>query len=162
MRTRLKLMIVMAASLAFAGVRSAVKTVDTVHFTVRVPGAWQVALSSHDTNGWTYAFRDGTNQVFEASIWQGTGFLDCFCAPWDEYKVIEREHEEVRTIRLDDHARTLKIAGEKYSLDIHASHKGYDKRYVDGVLASIRMKRKEQTKGTHTGDPLRGPPAGQP
>ncbi len=113
----------------------------TSHFTVWLPDQWQVKLSSRDTNGWTYAFLDGTNQVFEAFVWQGTSFRKCFCAPWDKYSVSKRDHEEIRTFRLGDCDRTFKIAGESYSLDIHASCKGYDKRQIDRILASIRMKR---------------------
>lgn len=145
MKSILPFMIVMVASVAYGGENGAAKPVDTDYFSVQVPASWQVTLTSHGTNGWTYSFLDGTNQVFEASIWRGTSFLECFCAPWDKYKLIKRDHEKVRTIRLGDHIRTLKIAGETYSMDIHASHRGYDKQLIDGVLASIRMKRNEPT-----------------
>lgn len=98
-----------------------------------------------NTNRWTYVFLDKTNEVFKADVWEGTGFIDCFCAPWSNYRTIKREQEEVRTIR-NGQTRTLKIAGFDYSLDIHAAPDSYDERLIDRVLESIRMKRKTANK----------------
>ena len=134
-------LIVLATSLACGGETSLFYAIDTDHFTVKAPTGWQVKIVTQDTNRWTYALLDGTNQVFKADVWKGTGFIDCFCAPWRDYRIVKKEHEEVRTIRIG-HSRTLKIAGECYSLDIHASPEVYADGLIDRILASISMKRK--------------------
>ena len=121
--------------------------VDTDHFTVQVPAQWTVMPPPQNTNRWTYVFLDGTNEVFKADVWEGTGFIDCFCAPWSNYRIIKREYEEVRTIRIGQ-SRTLKIAGLDYSLDIHASPDVYDEMLIDRILASIRVKRKSANKAS--------------
>ena len=150
-------LIVLAASLASGSEMTPFVVVDTDHFTAKVPNGWQVKLSTQDTNRWTYAFQDGTNVVFRADVWRGSGFIECFCAPWNEYRVIKRIHEEVRTIRIG-HVRTLKIAGESYSLDIHASPEFYDDGLIDRILVSISMKWKSATQAPQA----IGSPASQP
>jgi len=141
-------LVLLATTLACGSEMHSSLSVDTDHFTGKVPARWQVKLVAQSTNRWTYAFQDGTNDVFKADVWQGTRFVECFCARWSEYRVIKREHEEVRTFRMD-HSRTLKIAGESYSLDIHASAEGYDDELIDRILASISMKRKSANQVPH-------------
>jgi hypothetical protein len=131
--------IIFATTLACGSEQIPLSAVATDHFTVSVPTQWHVKLVAQNTNSWTYAFLDGTNSVFTADVWKGTAFADCFCAPWSSYTIIKRAHEEVRTIRME-HARTLKIAGECFSLDIHASPKNYDDRLIDRILVSLNMK----------------------
>jgi hypothetical protein len=137
--TRVYAFIIFATTLACGSETPPFLAVATEHFFVNVPTQWQVKLVAQNTNSWTYAFLDGTNSVFTADVWKGTDFADCFCAPWSNYTIIKRPHEEVRTIRME-HTRTLKIAGECYSLDIHASPKNYDDGLIDRILVSINMK----------------------
>jgi hypothetical protein len=141
------ILITFTATLTMGGDASPLHAVDTDHFTVQVPTQWKVMPPPHSTNRWTYVFLDGTNEVFKADVWEGTSFIDCFCAPWSNYRIIKREHEEVRTVRIE-RSRTLKIAGLDYSLDIHASPDAYDERLIDRILASIRMKRKSANKAS--------------
>lgn len=141
------ILVMFAATLTMGGDVSPLYVVETDHFTVQVPAQWKVMPPPQNTNQWIYVFLDGTNEVFKADVWEGTGFIECFCAPWSEYRFIKREHEEVRTIRIGQ-SRTLKIAGLDYSLDIHASPDAYDERLIDRVLASIRMKRKSANKAS--------------
>lgn len=126
-------------STAFCDERQSFKSISNNHFSVSIPQSWSVELLSEGDNSWSYTFLDGTNCVFQAAVWQATSFLDCFCAPWNKYTTIKRKNEEVRTIRLSDECRTVKIAGKKFSIDIHTNHKGYDKQLMDEVLDSIRM-----------------------
>jgi len=141
------ILITFSATLTMGGDVSPLHAVEADHFSVQMPVQWKINSLPQSTNRWTYVFLDGTNEIFRADVWEGTGFIECFCAPWSEYRIIKREHEEVRTVRID-RSRTLKIAGLDYSLDIHASPDAYDKRLIDRVLASIRMKRKSANKAS--------------
>ena len=139
------ILITFTATLAMGGDEPLLHAVETDQFSVQVPVHWKINSLTESTNRWTYVFLDKTNEVFKADVWEGTGFIDCFCAPWSNYRIIKREQEEVRTIR-NGQTRTLKIAGFDYSLDIHAAPDAYDERLIDRVLASIRMKRKTANK----------------
>lgn len=139
MKLALIILFVAFATISQAG-NIAHTTIDTEHLSVELPSGWGFTVIPSDTNGWTYTLFDGTNEVLTASVWLGTEFLDCFCAPLDKYRIIKHDNQVVRTIRLTDNTRTLKIAGSKYSLDIHATHINYDKRIIDRMMSSIRMK----------------------
>jgi hypothetical protein len=146
---RLYTFIILATTLACASESPPLSAIATDHFTVKVPAQWQVKLVAQNTNSWTYAFLDGTNNVFKADVWKGTDFTECFCAPWSSYTIIKKAHEEVRTIRMQ-HCRTLKIAGECYSLDIHASPENYDDGLIDRILVSLNMKGASTNQTTQT------------
>jgi hypothetical protein len=139
MKVFTRLLLIAAPELATAADAPTWTTLTNEHFSISIPASWTIRQTADRTNAWKYATSTGTNLIFEVSVWRGTGFQKCFCAPWDRYTVIRRMDEEVRAIRIRD-TRTLKIAGRHYSLDIHASDGTQDSSLIDRVLASVRMK----------------------
>jgi len=139
MKTIMSILACMIIHHAYAGDIAPTMSATTTHFTVVLPSDWSVNTVTNELKRWKYGFFNGTNLVFQAEVWTGTEFLECFCAPWDKYEVIKRTNEEARVLRLDDKTRTLKIAGQRYSLDIHATFKGYSPDVIDNILTSIRM-----------------------
>jgi len=68
----------------------------------------------------------------------GPKFIQCFCGPWENYKLSEKNGLKYADWNQAPSHRTLKIVGNHYSTDVHLSYGKSDASVLDQIIESIQ------------------------
>ena len=118
---------------------------ETDYFTLGLPEGWLLETQSEedDDGTVTYSVRGlDASKVFKITVAiDEPRFIQCFCAPWNEYRQFERDGIKFADLTIEfrrKRVRTLKAVGAKFGTDVHMTYANYAPELLDAIVESIR------------------------
>jgi len=99
---------------------------------MRIPSSWSVEdYCLLDENG---------ESVFGINWWEGgPAFIECGCAPLDQYSFKNESGRKIWSVTFVKEGRNIKMANERYRLDIHLDYGERDKATLNYIVESCRF-----------------------
>jgi hypothetical protein len=119
---------------------------ETAYFAIDLPPEWKLdAVAAEDKESKLREFTVSdpkSTKVFQVSVAiDSPRFIDCFCAPWRDYKLYEKDGLKYADLTLaPTGVRTLKITGKEYGTDVHLMYGKFDRKMLNRIIESIRPK----------------------
>jgi hypothetical protein len=121
---------------------------ETAYFAIELPRKWKlVPVEPDDKASKLREFNVSdaeSGNVFMVSVAiDSPRFIDCFCAPWRDYKRYEKDglkYADLTQSLGSVDVRTLKIIGPKYGTDVHLRYGKHNRAMLGRIIESIRPK----------------------
>lgn len=119
---------------------------ETQYFSIELPSGWSIKplapLPDEDSYVDFEVLSPESKQVLVVSAaTDGPQFIQCFCAPWENYRQYERDGIKYADLTMTvgkSRVRTLKAVGTQFGTDVHLEYGAFDKPTLDRIVESVR------------------------